>query len=600
MADFFARQTLICSGKSAKPLLGHRRGGKDAGSGGAAVVFRPGPVPFDGGQYSDDDLVMAWTGHLRDYGGLAAELGVKPRPEEVIPAAWQRFGAEALNEFKGVVAGVVWDGRDRTWRVFRDRLGLVPIYFFPWGDELLVSTDADWILSVLPERPAVNRRRMAAFLMGSMDRGRDDFVEGMKRLRPGEMATWQKGSPPTFTSHWLPPAGRISGVEASGKILELLGHLLEDVNDSSTIVSMSGGLDSPVLAALLARIRGSDRDHPLVVGSMLMPRMARGDERDAIVRLTRSLPLEVHAFAADSHWPLQDLDILVDQPGAGPHFHPEEVYVLPYHRFLESRLGPIRMVYGNGADDVLWCPGGIYRRRLAAHGSTAEMARQPTVPMARAIVGHWLRKSALNDYVQPWRATRGSAPGHDALPWRHPRGWVQAVDGWRGVTQWTSPTATWREQRLLRLQTWKWELVCRTLNREARRSQTPAIFPMLDSAFWDLCLQVEPLELAEGGRQKAVLRRAARSLLPDSVLRRQKHGGFDALVEYGLAHREATRVRHLFSSSSLARAGLIDGKKFLNAFEAYQGSDAYALGRPYLGSMSVWHTVAAEVWLSRW
>lgn len=136
----------------------------------------------------------------------------------------------------------------------------------------------------------------------------------------------------------------------------------------------------------------------------------------------------------------------------------------------------------------------------------------------------------------------------------------------------------------------------RSIAWERRRSLRPIFTPFLDAEFWELCLSLNPNELVEGGRQKAVLRNAAGDRLLESCRERPKLGGFDPLVERGLADRGAWRVYELFQNPRLRSWSAFDGVAFLRAFESYRSGRDDSLSS-YRGSWPVWRTVATEMWL---
>jgi len=204
-------------------------------------------------------------------------------------------------------------------------------------------------------------------------------------------------------------------------------------------------------------------------------------------------------------------------------------------------------------------------------------------------------RDPLRHLLAPLRKTIRPA---NLTPWRDPTNWVHVPTDCpsTNLSGWSLPEDNWGQVRLKRLRTWKWELVCRTLQREARRNCVNIEFPMLDDAVWELCLRIEPQQLAHNGRQKAVLRKAMTGWLPDSVIQRSKHGGFDALVELALTKKEAARIEKLFENSHLANMEVIDSNRFLTMFRQYQKA-ATNTSLPYLGSLALWQTIAAEVWL---
>jgi hypothetical protein len=111
-----------------------------------------------------------------------------------------------------------------------------------------------------------------------------------------------------------------------------------------------------------------------------------------------------------------------------------------------------------------------------------------------------------------------------------------------------------------------------------------------------LRLPLERLRTYDTG--KALLRSAMVGRLPDSIRLRPKLKSFDKHIEKGLGIQGAAKVRRLFRRPRLAELGLVDGPAFLQAYEDYCRRVVGSTGTgPPVGSMAVWRTISAELWL---
>lgn len=138
----------------------------------------------------------------------------------------------------------------------------------------------------------------------------------------------------------------------------------------------------------------------------------------------------------------------------------------------------------------------------------------------------------------------------------------------------------------------------RFLAFESRQANRPVWTPFLDAEFWELSLSLRPEHLVEGGRQKAILRRITARLLPDDCRQRPKLGGFDAIVERGLALEASPQVYALFARPMLGDWAQFRSHRFLEAYEAYRRA-GHSPTSHTRGSWAIWRTVATELWLRR-
>lgn len=581
------------------------------------VGFRPGPRPYPGEFGCTRKLAIAWVGAWRNLPEMRRQFGLSYTTGalETMAHAYHKLGpTAAFSAMRGIVTAVVWDMQTGTLHAFRDKIGLAPLVYAPTPKNLsqhnlALSTDPEWLADWMDTPTDVNPARLRAFLSGSVDSGIEDFIHGMERIRPGEHVHWTpERTEPSRSYYWQPDTTPLPAEQAASnlpqRLIDGLNRFYDSLVPRPRVVAMSGGLDSPALAAIESRWGGYSPERPLHVVSMITPGLPRSDETHAINEVKAYLPLHVHLFDVESKWPLQNISFYNRQLYSGPHFHPEEFYVDAYHRWIAEQFGPVDVLSGHGTDDALWCPASFYLRDLAKKLHVREFiqAMRQAGPglVAREMINWTLESLHLREPLrQLFAPLRQAIQPASPTPWRAPENWVSFPEpcATTNTAGWSTPDENWGQVRLKRLRTWKWELVCRTLQREARRNNVNIEFPMLDDAMWELCLRIEPQQLANNGRQKALLRKAMHGRLPTSVVQRSKHGGFDALVELALTQKEVGRVEELFQNSILHNMEVINAQNFMNMFQQYRKASLHNQ-RPYLGSLALWQTIAAEVWLN--
>ena len=78
--------------------------------------------------------VIVFNGELYNYIDVRNELIDYPFQSsgdtEVLVAAFAKWGPACINRFKGMFAFAIWDKIDEILYVFRDRMGVKPLYFF--------------------------------------------------------------------------------------------------------------------------------------------------------------------------------------------------------------------------------------------------------------------------------------------------------------------------------------------------------------------------------------------------------------------------------------------------------------------------------------
>lgn len=99
-------------------------------------------------QSDDGSLVIAYNGEVYNFHNLRIELerlgyAFRSRTDtEVVLKAYQQWGIDCVHRFNGMFAFAVWDARENTLTLARDRYGIKPLYYwfsdgvFVFGSEI--------------------------------------------------------------------------------------------------------------------------------------------------------------------------------------------------------------------------------------------------------------------------------------------------------------------------------------------------------------------------------------------------------------------------------------------------------------------------------
>jgi asparagine synthase (glutamine-hydrolysing) len=117
----------------------------------------------------------------------------------------------------------------------------------------------------------------------------------------------------------------------------------------------------------------------------------------------------------------------------------------------------------------------------------------------------------------------------------------------------------------------------------------PIFSPLLAQPVLEASLLIPTWYGIEGGRNRAVARRAFADLLPDPVLRRTTKGGPEGIC-LELYDRELPRIRAMLLGGRLREWGIIDGA----AVEAALATEQTRLDHRYFRLLSL---LDAEVWV---
>ena len=208
------------------------------------------------------DWVVALDGRIDNLPSLRRELDVAAGPPVgVLVAAFARWGRMAPSRLLGDFAGVGFDRRRRVAWVYRDHLGVRPLFLVVAKGALLLGSTPDAIFASGLVSPVLNRTRVAGLLADLLEPHSASVFERIDRLPPASVAEWD-GRNLRVSSYWSPPR-HTSPRTAEDTSLLLRDALEVAVRDRVAGVErvgsqLSGGLDSSAITCLAAR------NHPSV------------------------------------------------------------------------------------------------------------------------------------------------------------------------------------------------------------------------------------------------------------------------------------------------------------------------------------------------
>ncbi|MFT4080544.1 asparagine synthase (glutamine-hydrolyzing) [Rhodomicrobium sp.] len=312
----------------------------------------------------DVEIVVTFNGEIYNYREIAAELAKKGHTfisssdTEVVLAAYREWGPACVDRFIGMFAFAIWDGPQGCLRLFRDRIGVKPLYW-GWDGRTLCFGSELKALRALPHwQPQINAVAVGEFLQYAYIAAPRTIYQGVHKLMPGHWLNLGREGGPTVRPYW-----RLADVLAKGERIESDAVLEEElealvesafryrmVADVPVALFLSGGLDSSLVAGVLKRCGFTPQAFTIGFES------DRHDESAAARKVAAALGLEHHVARISS----REAGTILDQ---WPTFYDEpfgDHSGIP--TYLVARLARERVKVALSADggDELFCGYGGY------------------------------------------------------------------------------------------------------------------------------------------------------------------------------------------------------------------------------------------------
>lgn len=215
---------------------------------------------------------LTFNGEIYNFLELRRELaamGYRFRTEtdtEVVLAAYAQWGENCLRRFNGMWAFALWDRKERTLFLARDRFGIKPLYYSQTPERFAFASEMKAFLALEDFRPAMNQSLVPAFLESSYateGAGAETLLSGVQRLPAGHTLRISAGQP-AQVRRWWETRDHFPAVPAryEDQVTQFREILLDAVrirlrSDVPVGTCLSGGVDSSAVASLMAHLHRS-------------------------------------------------------------------------------------------------------------------------------------------------------------------------------------------------------------------------------------------------------------------------------------------------------------------------------------------------------
>lgn len=258
----------------------------------------------------DGRFTLVFNGEIYNFRELRASLassGLRQTSSgdtQVLLHGLIRWGAAFVERLNGMFTFAFWDDRERELLLARDPLGIKPVYYAePQAGSLLFASE----IKALCAHPDVRRepdfqtiQQHLTFCHSCSDR---TALAGIRRLPAGSLLRWRaRNSALEIRQYWRPQFGGAAQHEDSTDVERLRSAVADAtrrqlVSDVPIGSFLSGGLDSSLITAIAAAESG--RDNPFRSYTITYPaksnRLDRAhDDAPYARKLGASLGLDFH------------------------------------------------------------------------------------------------------------------------------------------------------------------------------------------------------------------------------------------------------------------------------------------------------------------
>jgi asparagine synthase (glutamine-hydrolysing) len=207
--------------------------------------------------FSDDKrFILVYNGEIYNFLKIKSTLELKGyrfktnSDTEVVLNSFIEWGDDFVDQLAGMFSIIIYDNQTKKTNVYRDRLGIKPLYTYESEDGLYFSSEIKPLLNF--KNAAISEGALWSYFNLRFTQGNETLFEDIKEFSPGSYKTFLRSEQIFEKKYW-----DLRNIKASEEILSnedflsLFETVVSEHNIADTSVGafLSGGVDSASIVA---------------------------------------------------------------------------------------------------------------------------------------------------------------------------------------------------------------------------------------------------------------------------------------------------------------------------------------------------------------
>ena len=499
----------------------------------------------------DGSLWVSFNGEIYNHAEIRRELeeigGHRWKTDhsdtEVILHAFEQWGIECLQKFRGMFAIGLWDAKKRELWLIRDRIGIKPLYYSVHHGRVTFASEIKALLQDPEQNRALDEAAFFHYLSFLTTPAPQTLFAGIRKVPSGTWLRFRENGQVLEQRYWdvwdhTHPLIGVSEQDIAEQILAELRTAvrLRKVSDVPVGVFLSGGIDSSTNAALFSE----REDRPVKTFSIGYEGEYQSCRNE--LQFARKMACLVGAEHYERILVQEDLldflprmVYLQDEPIADPVCVP--IY---YVSQLARESGVIVCQVGEGSDELFW---GYPSWKIKLQLQSLDDLPLPRLLKRLALAG---LRILGQDQSLPYELLRRGAEGQPIF-WGGAEAFTEAQkrrllsprlrEQFTRLTSWDVlkpirrrfEEKSWEKSHLnwmtyldlnLRLP----ELLLMRIDKMSMGVSLEGRVPFLDHKFVELAMSIPTAIKTKNRVLKYILKKAVRGVIPDDLIDRRKQG----------------------------------------------------------------------------
>ena len=300
----------------------------------------------------DETVWVVFNGEIYNFVELRNELKSRHKfytntDTEVLVHLWEEDKEKMLDKITGMFAFAIYDSKEKTVFIARDRFGEKPLYYTFVNGNFIFASELRAIINCI-EKPEINPNAIASYLAFFYNHLEESFIKKVYRLKPASYILYSlKDKKITLNSYWdlnfEEEENNEMDLDAALKILDTnLKSIVKNtlISDVPLGVLLSGGVDSSVIAKVASEYSRLKTMH--VTGSEEEVKFA-----EEVANLIKSDHKTIYV-KTDFMKDFDQITLAIDEPVADPSIVPT------FYICREIKKEVTVALTGEGGDEMFW------------------------------------------------------------------------------------------------------------------------------------------------------------------------------------------------------------------------------------------------------
>ena len=512
----------------------------------------------------DGRVSLVFNGEIYNFRELKDELAdypfVSTCDTEVILAAYLKWGISCIEKLNGMFAIAIYDRKEETLFLVRDRIGKKPLYYWLEDGNLVFASELKPIMKCPGFVPSIRRDVLPRYLYHQYLCGPDSIFENVYKTAPGEIIAFREGKVHKWHYWDLKKVYRDKKESFTGDYKqakeELKGILRNSVKerlvaDVPVGTFLSGGYDSSLVTAIAQEVS----DCPVKTFSIGFHEKKYNEAEYA-----KEVAAQIGCDHTELYIDEKDMFSLVESI---PKYYDEpfaDSSQIPSMLVSELAKRKVTVVLSGDGGDELFCGYNIYEKVRQAQLLDGIGAVAGTVGNLLHITDRYPFKARViaknrnketktqliaENYRQAAERMVAAEPGERILSCSYD---FETIYGEKN----------WQERRmLLDMDTYLPEDILCKVDRASMKYSLEARCPILDTRVIEYAMSLPHQFKYQSGNKKRILKDLVYDYLPRELMDRPKTG-FSVPLDQWLRGPLKEQVLAFYQSSFLKQQGIFD------------------------------------------